>query len=158
MKIRKPELKEEKFKLAGVEYTFNVKEPNTEDKLKYMARSVRKNNGKIDSSTETQFQAKFNSGSDLIIGFPENFPDGTPQFELDDGTPISSDVNSKYYREDWKELILNNFVSQILVFATREFEGFDISKTLEKAEEQLKEIETELEDDESPLESSSFQH
>jgi len=149
---------EEIFKLNGIDYIFYTRLPNTEDKIKYMAEAVKKENGKISDKYESTFRAKYKCGCELVTGFPETFPDGNPQFEYK-GKPISSDPKSANYNEDWKELILPNFLNQIIIFSTKVYDGIDLKEKLDKALETAnKNIieETEL-DEESPLESSSLQ-
>lgn len=148
------EKKTETFVLDGTGYDFFVKHPNTDDKIKYLASIARKMDGKILSGLEEKFKAKFDAGCALITGFPEMNTDGKPQFEYE-GKPISSDPKSENYIEDWRDLILPMFLNQIMVYATKVYDGIDVNKIRLDASAAIPESE-EL-SDESPLESNSSQ-
>lgn len=156
MELFKEKNKTITFTLDGNEYEFYFNEPQTEDRIKYLSNTVNKIRGKISNSLEKIYQNKFDSICSLITGFPEEIEEGKPQFVLK-GKPISSDPDSPNYNENWKELVLPNFINQIIVFSTKVFEGIDLQN---KSTETIKKLieESEVLDDSLPLESTSKQH
>mgnify|MGYP003418794251 CR=1 len=149
MELSKKRRSTEIFRLNGEEFEFNVREPGTDERLKYLASIARKINGKILSGLEEKFKAKYEFGCELITGFPENNSDGKPQFQFEE-KPVSSDKSSPNYREDWRELILPLFMNPIMIYSTKIFDGIDVNDIKLKLE--AKGIpESEELSDESPL-------
>ena len=150
MELYKEKNHTEIFELDGTGYEFYVREPETKDRISYLANSIKKSNGKIIGNIENVYENKYESGCLLITGFPENNSEGKPQFEYQ-GKAVSSDPDSPNYRKDWKELILSNFFNRILLFSTKVYEGINLNSKLKEAEQML---EGEVLSDESPLESN----
>jgi hypothetical protein len=131
-----------------------VREPSTSERLNYLSRSIKKVNGSIVDNFDEIFSIKFEYGCKLITGFPDLNEKGEAQFTIEDKL-ISCDPKSENYFEDWKDLILPNFINQIIVLSTKYYDGIDLSKpngSIKKIDEVKPGPEV---SDEAPLKSSS---
>ena len=121
---------------SGTDIELYYRNPTTQEEVEYQSKLYKRKGNKLILNP----RVKVNLGLAILTGFREG------DFGVA-GSPISSDVESPNYREDWKDLLGRMASDIISTFATVVFEGARVASDTDV------EVETVIEgDDVLPLE------
>ena len=119
---------------SGTEIELYYRNPTTQEEVEYQSKLYKRKGNKLILNP----RVKVNLGLAILTGFREG------DFGVAD-RPISSDVDSPNYREDWKDLLGRMASDIISTFATVVYEGARVASDTDV------EIETAIEEDILPL-------
>lgn len=116
--------------ISNSEIELYYRTPLASEIAQYHSMLVKRKGGKI---IMNPIQTRLEMGLKILTGFREG------DFGYD-GKPISSDPQSPYYREDWKELLRDTAADIIIAFAFNIFEGVQPLKEEDLAEVEFEDI------------------
>ena len=119
---------------SGTEIELYYRNPTTQEEVEYQSKLYKRKGNKLILNP----RVKVNLGLAILTGFREG------DFGVA-GSPISSDVESPNYREDWKDLLGRMASDIVSTFATVVYEGARVASDTDV------EIETAIEEDILPL-------
>jgi len=119
---------------SGTEIELYYRNPTTQEEVEYQSKLYKRKGNKLILNPKV----KVNLGLAILAGFREG------DFGVA-GKPISSDVESPNYREDWKDLLGRMASDIVSTFATVVYEGARVASDTDV------EIETAIEEDVLPL-------
>lgn len=114
---------------SGTEIKLFYRNPKTQEEVGYQAALFVRKGGKLKINA---FETRLKYGLQILTGIREG------DFGIN-GQPISSDLGSKNYREDWKALIKDQAPDIVTAFAFAIFEGARIGEGPEIGYEGLEE-------------------
>jgi len=119
---------------SGTEIELYYRNPTTQEEVEYQSKLYKRKGNKLILNPKV----KVDLGLAILTGFREG------DFGVA-GRPISSDMKSPNYREDWRELLGRMASDIISTFATVVYEGARVASDTDV------EIETAIEEDILPL-------
>ncbi len=99
--------------VSDTQIELSYRMPTTQEMVQYQARQVHRVNGKV---VLKPFETRLEFGLKILTSIREG------DFGYD-GKPISCDLNSEHYREDWKALLKESAADIITTLALTVFEG-----------------------------------